>query len=644
MNSLQLAPYNESMRLGQGYNSFLQRPCVYGAVKVDANRIVVQKAVSNNGVPQIVSYSSRVVTKISEVTRTMNISAGSSIKSGSITVSGNQSAFDEAKFVSSDLNVVISVKVINQTAAIDAKSEFHEINGIELNEEKGIKTNEDLHDLFNRVYGDRFIQGGEFHSVVSIRVLDGTQKEKIVSNLKSKLTVADPKSFSLQTADKSQSFASEMKQTESSIYVNWSGGGQIKSEDEQWSLDSIFRAAAAFPNKVATSPQLCWAILTQYSHNLTFLRMSLGKSVFPHIPNYMNARQYAEDLLDAFVGYRSNLLHIKKVLDDPTAYVLGSGYPPVDVRAQALVKAQASMKEEINKIITCIDELYKKPSDAAGTVARGKIEAPEIWATRLPALKATGKLILAGGELAAPSEDVINTLKMFGFMNENATTVAENLFRKMWTERSTDYSKIAPLATKEVLKVMNESEKTFVNSDKARRKFGGKYLYDTPCGAPGEDMNFNDAEKIESASVQADWPKSLDVRTVSLGGKEVLGLCKLQYQRLILPHPEIESRVALYYPDQHLFKLEPGERIQEVKIGYLKPPFGANEINFIDITVQNIDKKTPGAHKMIGTDLNDEAKNPSVVCKVSGEFTGLKGFYGHQDKDRITRLGVIWGK
>lgn len=37
MSGLLLAPYNDSMRLGQGFNSFLQTPCVHNAVKVRPN-------------------------------------------------------------------------------------------------------------------------------------------------------------------------------------------------------------------------------------------------------------------------------------------------------------------------------------------------------------------------------------------------------------------------------------------------------------------------------------------------------------------------------------------------------------------------------------------------------------------------------
>ena len=44
MSSLLLAPYNESMRLGQGYNSFLQLPCLGNAVSIqndgDGNEIL----------------------------------------------------------------------------------------------------------------------------------------------------------------------------------------------------------------------------------------------------------------------------------------------------------------------------------------------------------------------------------------------------------------------------------------------------------------------------------------------------------------------------------------------------------------------------------------------------------------------------
>ena len=117
---LLLAPYNDSMHLGQGFNSFLQVQCVDNAVEIPVSAIQTQvvRAGSAEKVSQVVSYSSRFVDKISDVVRSMNISAGSSIKSGSIEVSGNSLSVDEAKFAASDLNAVVSVKVSEVTATI----------------------------------------------------------------------------------------------------------------------------------------------------------------------------------------------------------------------------------------------------------------------------------------------------------------------------------------------------------------------------------------------------------------------------------------------------------------------------------------------------------------------------------------------
>lgn len=107
-----IVPYDESMKLGQGFNSFLQETCVERAVDArsaltDAAQIVA----SGSGVAQSVIYSSRFVEKVSDVVRGMNISAGASIKAGTVETAGNSLTLDESKFNSSDLNAVISVKV-----------------------------------------------------------------------------------------------------------------------------------------------------------------------------------------------------------------------------------------------------------------------------------------------------------------------------------------------------------------------------------------------------------------------------------------------------------------------------------------------------------------------------------------------------
>lgn len=63
---------------------------------------------------QLVSYTSRFVDKLSDVTDSMNISGSLSIKTNGIGGSGGGSFVDTNKFKDSDLNFFIQVKVINQ--------------------------------------------------------------------------------------------------------------------------------------------------------------------------------------------------------------------------------------------------------------------------------------------------------------------------------------------------------------------------------------------------------------------------------------------------------------------------------------------------------------------------------------------------
>ncbi|KAJ9633917.1 hypothetical protein H2199_009208 [Coniosporium tulheliwenetii] len=105
--ALLLAPYNDSMRLGMGFNSYTQIMCIDQAVEITAGNTVTARA---DNPSQVVSYSSRFVEKLSDVVNSMNISYGSSIKKGTVEISGNASSVDEDKIKASDLNAIVSVK------------------------------------------------------------------------------------------------------------------------------------------------------------------------------------------------------------------------------------------------------------------------------------------------------------------------------------------------------------------------------------------------------------------------------------------------------------------------------------------------------------------------------------------------------
>lgn len=97
---------------------------------------------------QVVKYSAKFVEKLSDIVSNMNISKSAAIKKGTIEVHGNANSIDEDKIKESDVNLVVSVQVINQTTTVKNDAEFMKIEGIEPRTQ-----------AFNDAYGDCYISG-----------------------------------------------------------------------------------------------------------------------------------------------------------------------------------------------------------------------------------------------------------------------------------------------------------------------------------------------------------------------------------------------------------------------------------------------------------------------------------------------------
>lgn len=111
-----LAPYSDMMELGQGFNSFLQEACMFGAVTIPENDLETPASPTDESVSvlQTVTYSSRFVEKVSDVVRSTNTSAAQSLKYNVIGSPRNSLAINESKFASSDWNLCIPVNLINR--------------------------------------------------------------------------------------------------------------------------------------------------------------------------------------------------------------------------------------------------------------------------------------------------------------------------------------------------------------------------------------------------------------------------------------------------------------------------------------------------------------------------------------------------
>lgn len=253
------------------------------------------------GPSQTVTYSSRFIDRLSDVTDDMAISGALSVKMAKIGGSGRGSFVDSDKFKESDLNFYISVKVVNQTANFKDALVYNPMRSVAIGS-----------DDFNKVYGDSFIsgfqEGGEFNAIISMKVHNKAKLLDIQAEAKVALT-AGPVDLTA-TANVGIARTNLEMNTETTIQVSWCGGGHIKPMEQPWNIQSVMQAAARFPSLVANCPQRTHAILTKYDS----LRSFVSRKPAAYSPlQYENAQIYTNVLMDAFMSYKSLY---KKLGDD----------------------------------------------------------------------------------------------------------------------------------------------------------------------------------------------------------------------------------------------------------------------------------------------------------------------------------------
>ncbi|KAK7435786.1 hypothetical protein VKT23_019484 [Stygiomarasmius scandens] len=302
-----LAPYNEAMRLGMGFNSFTQQLCINDSVKLTGGKESATEHTlrpqykkgtmtsldgSNVDISQEVTWSAKFVDRISEVTDSLNVSGSLQIKCDAIGGGGSASAsfVDTNKFKESDINYWIQVKVTNQRLVSPNLTEFSPIKNVPQSE-------------FTRVYGDSFIsgftEGGEFNALVSIKLRDRSKAKEIRGQLKVEM---DFKAASVSGEGKVEKNSGEMNiDGETTIAVSWRGGGDIKDEKvEDWTLATLKAVAMEFPEKVMACPMRTNAILTKYTALKSFYETSLKGTPL----DYENAGVYSSALLDAYMDFK----------------------------------------------------------------------------------------------------------------------------------------------------------------------------------------------------------------------------------------------------------------------------------------------------------------------------------------------------
>ncbi|KAK0530971.1 hypothetical protein OC842_003760 [Tilletia horrida] len=345
--------------------------------------------IDNIGGPsQTVTFTSRFVDSLSSVVKDMGISASLSIKAGTVAGSGRGSFIDSDKFLKSDLNYYISVRVTNQSTNFKDPLEFNPLP-------QGKVADSD----FLKVYGDSyisgFLEGGEFNALVSMNVLNTAKLTQIEAAAKvafstGALDVEASASFGMAKSNIALN-------TETTITCSWTGGGVIKPPAEPWTIDSLMRAAARFPENVACSPQRTHAILTKYDHLRSYL--ALKPSELSKV-SYENVAAYTDELLDSFMVYKSLLstlqtdireiqTGVKRFKPDQEADQAEkpNGF---EVSLDGLEAACQGIRPQLSRIVERIELLERWPealSDPQIKAAGEPYESPVAFWERLPIIE-----------------------------------------------------------------------------------------------------------------------------------------------------------------------------------------------------------------------------------------------------------------
>lgn len=165
--------------------------------------------------------------------------------------------------------------------------------------------------LFYLTIKSGFLQGGEFNAIISVDVHDRSKLRSVKQAIDIQLAVG-PSPISIGAKEAVEKKHAEVLQdTEITISVNWSGGGEIKRPEIPWTLTSVIQVANAFPSLVAHCSAKTSAILTRYS-SLRSFQTWLYKMIEKDsrwgakdiILNYAPCAVYTADLFDALMSYK----------------------------------------------------------------------------------------------------------------------------------------------------------------------------------------------------------------------------------------------------------------------------------------------------------------------------------------------------
>lgn len=236
---------------------------------------------------------------------------------------------------------------------------------------------------FTEVYGDCFIsgfvEGGEFAAVVSIKVGSKSKVAAVKAAAEAEIAIAAVPGLSIGTKNNLDKHKSSVwDDTETTISVNWSGGGEVKPQNQKWDLATVVDVANRFPTLVEYCAERTNAILTNYTclRNFHEENAKLGPGKEFVIKKYELCSLYTQDLYNSYMAYKEAWIQISDTIKYPDKYrerEKSDKVPfPIELTPKSLNEARLLARKGLVKITDESARLVTNP-ELADVQANGEL-------------------------------------------------------------------------------------------------------------------------------------------------------------------------------------------------------------------------------------------------------------------------------
>ncbi|CAI6100906.1 unnamed protein product [Clonostachys chloroleuca] len=217
-----------------------------------------------------------------------------------VTIPHMLKGLDTNKIKDSDVSIMVSVKVVNQTIYDYSLTKFQPVPNMK----------EAWPQHLIEIYGDSFIsgwqEGGEFLAVISIKAKNRDEAQTIAadarvafSHNKNPLPGSTSKELSLDISAKFDNIKKHLAdENEVSVSVTWTADAVLNKATKGWDFDTMKAVALKFPDLCTKTPMRTHALLTKY----TALRSFYTSQTF--------------ELPEAYLDYKSILASIQVLTYD----------------------------------------------------------------------------------------------------------------------------------------------------------------------------------------------------------------------------------------------------------------------------------------------------------------------------------------